>query len=205
MRVKMASNISDQMEKVALKLQKMDQKHWYIILGVFLSLIFLADYVLLMKPQIATWAKLNPQIKQLSDNLKQTKTDIERITQYKDQVQKLKEDVEQLRLRVRTKQELAFIIEKISRIAHKHDVKIDQIMPNPLQQKVILENVDKTYYNLPIMIEARSTYHGFGRFINELEIEDTFFEVDGLTIAAAPGSQLNAVKLMLNTIVYEEN
>ena len=201
----MANNASDQLNKAVSKMGKLERKHWNYILIAGLIFLFLADYFLLMRPQIATLSKLNPEIKTLSDNLERTKNDVQNVTRYKDQIKRLKENVEELRLRVRTKQEVAFIIEKISRIAHQHDVKIDQIMPNPMKQEITLENEDRTYYDLPIMIEARSSYHNFGRFINALENEDTFLEVDGLTVAAMSGSRLNAVKLMLNTIVYEEN
>jgi Tfp pilus assembly protein PilO len=201
----MANSATEAINQITSKLSKMERKYWNIVLAVFLLLIMLVDYMLLMRPQIGTLSKLNPEIKVLSDNLKRTKNDIERITQYKDQVQALKKSVEELKTRVRSKQETSFIIEKISRIAHKHNVKIDQIMPNFLKQEVTLASEDRTYYDLPIMIEARSGYHDFGRFINEVEKEETFLEVRGLTVAAMAGTQLNAVKLTLNTIVYEEN
>jgi len=201
----MANKHSELLDKYLAKLQDMDQKNWYYMLAGLLILVFVLDYFILMKPQLGTLAKINPEVKILSDNLKRTKTDIERIMEYKGQIQKLKEGVDALRLRVRTKQEVPIVLEKISRIANKNRVKIDQIMPNPLQQKVLLEGNDKTYFDLPIIIEARSGYHDFGRFINELENDDIFFKVDGFTIAAMPGSQLNAVQLTLKTIVVEEN
>ncbi|HLF17454.1 MAG TPA: type 4a pilus biogenesis protein PilO [Candidatus Omnitrophota bacterium] len=201
----MANKYSDQLNKYFVKLQDMDQKNWYYILAGLLVLVFVLDYFTLMKPQLGALSKISPEIKILSDNLKRTKTDIARITEYKDQIQKLKEGFDALRLRVRTKQEVPLVLEKISRIANKNRVKIDQIMPNPLQQKILLEGNDKTYFDLPIIIEARSGYHDFGRFINELENGDIFLKVDGFTIAAMPGSQLNAIQLTLKTIVVEEN
>jgi len=199
------SSLLQQFEKMMTKAQKLDVRYWYYLLGAFLFLIVMADYFFIMKPQLGTLNKLNPEIKVLSDNLKRTQTDITRISQYKTQVEALKKAVEELRLRVRTKQEVPFIIEKISRIAHQHDVKIDQIMPNTLAQEITLENDDRTYYDLPIIIEARSTYHDFGRFINELESEETFFQVEGLTVSSMAGSRLNVVKVTMSTIVYEEN
>ena len=199
------AKFSDQSDKVVAKLQDMDPKNWYYVFAAIIFVIFVADYFLLMKPQLGTLSKMNPEIKKLSDNLRTTKTDIARITQYKDQVQELKHQVDQLRLRVRTKQEVPFIIEKISRMAHKNDFKVDQIMPNTLQESVLLEHSERTYYDLPILIEARSTYHDFGRFINALESDDTFFKVDEFTVAAMSGSRLNTVKMTLKTIVYDEN
>ena len=196
----MANKRSEQLGKYLAKLQDMDQKNWYYILAGLLVLVFVLDYFILMKPQLGTLAKINPEIKILSDNLKRTKTDIARITEYKDQIQKLKEGVDALRLRVRTKQEVPIVLEKISRIANKNQVKVDQIMPNPLQQKVLLEGNDRTYFDLPIIIEARSGYHDFGRFINELEKDETFFKIDEFTVAAMTGSRLNAVKLTLKKI-----
>ena len=191
-------------DKVVTKLQDMDPKNWYYVFAAIILLIFVADYFLLMSPQLGTLSKMNPEIKKLSDNLKKTKTDMARITQYKDQVQDLQHQVDQLRLRVRTKQEVPYIIEKVSRMAHKNDFKIDQIMPNMLQENVLLEHAERTYFDLPILIEARSTYHDFGRFINALESDDTFFKVDEFTVAAMSGSRLNEVKMTLKTIVYEE-
>ena len=198
------AKFSDQMNKVVAKLQDMEPKNWYYVFVAIIVVILVFDYFLLMKPQLGTLSKMNPEIKVLSDNLKKAKDDIARITQYKTQVQDLKNKVDQLRLRVRTKQEVPFIIEKISRIAHKNDFKIDQIMPNMLQENVLLEHSERTYFDLPILIEARSTYHDFGRFINALESDSTFFKVDDFTVAAMPGSRLNTVKMTLKTIVYEE-
>jgi len=200
----MVAKSSDQMDKVIGKLQDMEPKNWYIVFAAIIVVILALDYFLVMRPQLGTLSKMNPEIKTLSDNLKKTKDDIGKITEYKTQVQDLKGKVDQLRLRVRTKQEVPFIIEKISRIAHKNDLKIDQIMPNTADESVLLDHLERTYFDLPILIEARSTYHDFGRFINALESDDTFFKVDEFTVAAMAGSRLNTVKMTLKTIVYEE-
>lgn len=201
----MVNSLADVVKKITEKLQQLDEKRWYYLLGVVFISIFIFDYSFLMGPQIKTLTKINPEIKILSEDIKKTGDDLLRIMEYRDQVKQLNRQVMELKQKVSMKAELPMIMEKISRLASNRGVKIDQIMPHSQQQELILENNDVKYFNFPIIIEASTHFHDFGRFINELENGDIFFTVGEMTIAGNPGTKTNAVRLVLKTIVYEEN
>jgi len=150
-------------------------------------------------------SKLNPKIEILSDDITKTKDDIARIDQYKAQVVELEASVSNVELKVNSRNEVPLILEYISRAADKYGVQIDQIMPNTQDQELVLEGSHRTYYALPIFIEATTGYHNFGRFLGEIETGDIYLDAVSFTIASVGESSLHRAKMTLEAVVYEDS
>ncbi|MBP9854561.1 MAG: type 4a pilus biogenesis protein PilO [Candidatus Omnitrophica bacterium] len=197
----MKNNVKEQFKE---KFEKMDEKTIYIIFAAVLFSVFLLDYFVLMRPQLAALTKINPEIKILSDDIAKAKIDITKLDQYQKNVVELEEGIQKENKKVEPKEDVPLILEHISRLANKNGVKINQIMPNAVDSEIVLENNERVYYSLPIEVEAKAGYHNFGRFINAIENGDKFLRVKKLTMASMAGAKDHSVKLTLEAIVYEK-
>lgn len=191
-------------QKIFDFLANLDEKTRYgILIGVLLS-VFLLDYLILMKPQIDALSKISPEINILATDLKSVKEDIKKIESYKKEVVNMKVKVEEVNLRLRAKEEVSLILENISLLANKNGIKIDQIMPYPQDQSVLLKDKIRKYYALPILLDARGSFHDVGRLLYQIEGENDFLKVDTFTVSSGSFEQEHRFKLTLTAVVYEE-
>jgi len=189
---------------VSSGIKNMDEKHVYILFGVILFFIFLLDYFFIMKPQIATLSKIGPEINILSDDLKKVKADFQNIEQYKSEVVRLKKNLDDVELKIRSKDEIPFILETISRIANNAGLRVEQVAPNPIDAEVILENFNRSFISYPIFLEFKSGYHNFGKFLNDIEKVEILFKVGTFNMASTSVNDRHSLRLTLKAIVYEE-
>jgi len=190
-------------QKIQDFLNNLDEKQRYYFFAGILVFIFLLDYLILMRPQLNKLWKINSDIKVIEQELSTAKNDIQKEAQYYQQVKQLKEQVKQSNLKVKSKEEVPLILEKISRLANNNGIKIDQIMPVTEEQESLLEDKGTKYYSLPINVEARGGYHDFGRFMNELERGDIFLGIKKFLIYSSEDPRAHHVRLTLNAVVYE--
>lgn len=130
-------NIAD---NITSTMEKMDIKVRYMLFVGILIVVFLLDFFVLMRPQLSALGKIKPEIEILSKNLNKLKDDVTRLQQYQNQVSTLNKKVDDVHLKIKSKEDIPLILEKISHIANKNKVKINQIMPNSANQAVLLEN-----------------------------------------------------------------
>ncbi len=195
---------SNPLEKFSTTLDNIDEKtRHYIFIGALLVL-FILDYLILMGPQLSALMKISPQIKILSQNIGQTKNDVQRLDFYKSEVERLKGDIEALSQKVKSREDVASILEDISNVANINGVKIDHIMPETEEEELLLEKGKQKYYALPIRVEARSSYHDFGRFFNQIEKNSDYLYMEIFDIASQEESRLHKVNLMFKVIILDE-
>ena len=127
--------------------------------------------------------KINPKIKLAADELKSSEENIDKTAFFTSENAKLKVKFDQMSSRVKGRDEMPLILERISRLALKYNIKIDQMTPDLTKQKILLKEKDRNYYALPIKIDAKSDYHSFGRFLNEVETDELFLMVGKFKIA----------------------
>ena len=193
------------LEKIPEIIAKLDEKNRYYILGGILLGIFLLDYFLVMQPQLATLRSLNPKISLLAKDIRSAEDSIHQYTKYQKDLTNLKEKGTVVNERIISKEEVPMVMEKISRMANKSGVKIDQIMPLKGSEAVLMKNNDGKYSALPIQVEARSGYHDFGRFINQLENSEIFLSVANFSFAADASDTLRqAARLTVKIVVFDK-
>jgi len=158
----------------------------------------------LMSPQLAAFDKINPEINRVADKIEKAKSDMKKLDTYQSDLEKLSKKFEEANLKVKSRDEVPSILEHIANIAHASGVKIDQIMPDSLDQALLTENKQRRYYDLPIYMEARSSYHNLGRFLNELGQNEISLRIGSFTIVATNDTRYHLVKLTFKATVYEE-
>jgi len=191
-------------EKVVDILKKLEGKNIYYALVGVLVLFFLMDYFILMRPQLAALSKIGAEINILSGDLGKVKTDIQRLNAYRNQTAQLRQNIKEENHRANLKDDVPLVLEHISRIAIKNNFQINQIMPDVIQQELLLEDDEKRYFRLPVLIEAKTSYHNFGRFLNQLERADAVLNVDAFAVMAKKDGKLHNIKLTLSVIIFEE-
>ena len=181
------------------------EKNPYLVLIGFILGILLLDYFFIFQFQLKTLMSINPKIENLSEDLKTTKNNIERLPQYQKEIESLKRRLEYVQSKIKSGEEVPLILENISRMANKHGVKIVQIMQDKASERSLGKTKDGEYFSVPIIVEASSGYHNFGQFLNQLEAEGLFIEIPQFTITASGGGLApEAIKLFANVITLME-
>jgi Tfp pilus assembly protein PilO len=191
-------------EKISSLLEKIDGNNRYYVLVGFMALVFLLDYFVLMNPQLAALKKINPEIKAVSDSIKSSKGDMKQLNAYQSDLEELTRKFEEANLKVKSRDEVPIILEHIANIANEFGVKIDQIMPDSVDQDLLTENSQRKYYDLPIYMEARSGYHNLGRFLDNLSKGDISLRIGAITVVATNDTRYHLVKLTFRATIYEE-
>lgn len=186
------------------RLKKLDPKYHYVILGGALLFVFLLNYFLLFRPLLGSLNKVNTQISELRSNLQDAKTDMARVGQNRDQLEKIRGQVNQVKVKIRSAQEVPLILEDISRIASAQGLKIDQLMPLKDQKVLLAKQKDVEYYALPILVQARSPFHDLGRWLAQLEEEKIFYGIGSLSITANPKDTMrHQVQVTIKAAIFE--
>lgn len=194
----------DVKDKISGVFDKIEGNNRYYVLAAIMAAVFLLDYFFLMRPQIASLSKINPEIKAVSDNIKSAKADLQKLDTYKGDLEKISKQFEQANKKVKSRDEIPIILENIANIAGESGVKIDQISPDTLDQELLTENSQRKYFDLPIYMEARSGYHNLGRFLNNLSKSDITLRVGAFTVVATNDTRYHLVKLTLRATIYED-
>lgn len=182
-----------------------EKKRYYVLAGILL-IIFLLDYFLIMQPQLKTLMTLNPKITILAKDFKKAKEDIPRFHQYQQEVVKLREKKIAIGTKILAKEEIALVLENISRIANRQGVRINQIMPLKDSQQLVLTNEDGRYDTLPILIDAKGGYHDFGRFFNQIEQDPIFMSITDFDMTANTSDPAHhTVRMTITAYVLEKD
>ena len=191
-------------EQVSSVFSKVDGKNrYYVFVGVLFA-VFLLDYFLLMSPQLSALRKICPEISAVSENIKKAKEDIKKLNVYRTDLEEVSKKFTEANLKIKSRDEVSFVLEHIAYIASETGIKIDQIMPDTLGQELLTENNQRKYFDLPIYMEARSSYHNFGRFLNKIEQNDVSLRVGTFSIVVTSDTQYHAIKLTFRVTIFED-
>ncbi len=192
-------------EKISEIFMKLDIKFRYAIFIGILVLILLVDFFTIISLQWYSIGKMDTEYQDLKKNIEQLQVESQRISQMKEGLEKVRKELESMNRKIRQVGEVPSIVEDISSLANKAGVKIDQIKPQPEGRQNLVSSKTMKYYGLPIVVQATSNYHFFGRFLNSLERGDLFFTVNNLSIEAH-GTDLehHIIKLNLMVILSEK-
>jgi Tfp pilus assembly protein PilO len=193
------------MEKISGIISGLNEKNPYYVICGFLVLLLLADYFLVLQFQIGSINSLSPKIATLTRDIQTTKANIERIPQHKIDLEKLSGQLNKVNHKMRSKEEAPLILESVSRIANKNGVKIEKILPRTSQAEPVLDNDDGQYFSIPVDVEAKSSYHDFARFINQLETEEIFLSILEFSILENHSNAMHhTIQLMISAVVFEK-
>jgi len=189
-----------------LSILKLDNKKIYLLMLASLVIIYL-DFAFLTNLQLKAIKNLTPKITKL-------KADIDAISKNMGGMENLKNSQIQARQKLLAKtkkiipeEEIAWILQYVSELANKNNVKIEQMKPvkepQAKQEKAPKAvPIESKLSPLLIILDISCDYHDLGSFINSLENAQAFFAVQNARIASEQDNYLKQkVNLTLRTYV----
>ena len=191
-------------DQISAKFTNLDEKNRYYIFTGILVFVFLIDYFIIMHPQLGTLSKLALDNKSLSEEIDDSKSEIQKLGLYKKQIERAEEKLKATSGKIRPREAVPLVLENISRIANKNGIKIEQMVPQSGDQKILTSTKERKYYSLPIVVDAKGGYHNFGRFLNQMENEGLYLAVTSFSLTSGGESKTHSIKFTLKAIVFEE-
>lgn len=193
------------LDKISEFISDINEKNPYYLVGGIIVSLLLVDYFLVFQHQLKTWGAISPKIVKLSQDLNAARRNIQRIDQDKAELKDLSAKLGKINYKIRSKEEVPMILESISRVTNENGVRIEKIVPHPTIE-VLLENDEGQYLSVSIFIVAKSGYHNFGRFLNQLEVEEIFLTISSFTIERqGDESTLHAIEMKIDAIIFEKS
>ncbi|MBL7081194.1 MAG: type 4a pilus biogenesis protein PilO [Candidatus Omnitrophica bacterium] len=148
-------------------LTKITEDRNKLLLTIFVILVVLClDFFFGLRPQMRALGAINPKIARLRKDLKNLNSDL--IKMQRQETGFMDTEVK----KIASSDQIAWVIEEVSRLANEEEVKIFQMKP------VRKLPVAKTLIDL----EVSAGYHQLGRFLAALENHSIFLEIGTLDI-----------------------
>lgn len=190
--------------KIGLKaIDFKDKKIQTILLVVLAALsVFILYLSFVFFPQVLRVTAIVKKSMQINAELKSARSMISRKDELQKKLDEYKQEVELYEKKLPAEQEIPNLLEDLSSMAKKSNIKIISIVPAPPYFKEQKIKKSSVYQEIPILITANSGYHELGRFLGDLENADRFMKVVDISIKAdRPAPQNHAVELVVCTYI----
>lgn len=186
----------------ALETLELDNKKIILVI-LFSVLVLYLDINFVFKNQLGALKKIEPTIVGLKKNLENLKSDLVKMQELK------KKQIGPPEKAVKAKkiipsEQLASLLQNLSDIANKNDVKIEQVKPakdTQISKQDKLPGMDK-FQPVLITLDLESDYHNLGKFINDIENGKIFISVQSAKITSQQADFFKQkVNLVLRTYV----
>ena len=193
--------MKDETLKVIAKIN--EKNPYYLVIGALVFLLIM-DYFLIMRFQLGALSALGPRRLEIADQFRQLESGLSRMDKNQEQILALNEKLASLEKRIKTTNEIPSILEEISRAANQRKVVIEQIIPDTNLGNSVLKMSGGQYYFLPIAIEARSRYHDFARFLNDMEETGVMLKVGQMNISGtADNPRIHRIRVNVQAVIFE--
>lgn len=187
----------------ALETLELDNKKIFLILVICIIFLYL-DFSFIFKSQLGALKITEPKIAALKRDLGNFKKDMLKMDELKKkQIEPAQKSAEKLK-KIISSEQLAGLLQDLSDIANKNDIKIEQIKPSKnsqIPQKDKIAGIDKLQPVL-ITLDLTGDYHHFGKFLNDIEGAQVFIAVQNMKISSGAGEYFKQkVNLVLRTYV----
>jgi Tfp pilus assembly protein PilO len=154
-----------------------DKKIVAVILVLLIVVIFL-DFRFITGKQVQGIRSLGPKIAKLQKDTDSVKKDLARIKALKSKQAEPQISLAKAR-KIVSQEEIAYILQQVSEMANKNDVRIMQMKPSQ-------EKGAQTEKLIPLLItlDLVCDYHHLGKFINDMENGQIFLAVQGMKISS---------------------
>lgn len=193
------------MDKQLLPKIEMTRQLSYVLLGFAIIFIVIVDFFLIMRPQLQALASARKKIVETSQGVRETKDNLQRLPVLREEIVSLKDKLSRIENSILPKEEAIMMIDKISKLAAKSSIRINQIAPLNNAETRVLSNEHGEYFSLPIALSAEGGYHEIGTFFCKLENDETFMNIDNFEIMKDAGSaKKNIVTATVNVFIVKK-
>lgn len=182
----------------------LDAKIRYGIFGGLVLSFLALDFFTVFQWQLSALSKTSEEIQAMNTNIQRVDADMQRFKQTKGNLEKSAAELSAITDKIRPRSQSSAVLEDISRLANESDVSIDQLAPSKDGEESLTSPAGVKYYALPIVINAQSGYHMFGRFLNKIESKNLIVLTRDLQIEGGntPEAKLN-IQATIKVIVWD--
>jgi Tfp pilus assembly protein PilO len=166
------------------RLRSLDPRTLLALLIAAAVLVTAVDVLVIMRLQVALISHLDKGSVQFKTNIDTLAANKQRMAQFRTGLDQARARMQAFKAMVHQEGSVPVVLKTISTIANQSGIKIDQLVPQKSDGKVIVQNEDGSYTGLAILVRARGGYHNLGRFLGRLEQDGVFWQVDALDITA---------------------
>ncbi len=165
----------------------LDNKKVILIMIVFLTLAYL-DYALVIKSQIDILNSIGPKIQAAKIEVENINRQVVAI---RAAIGKRKNSPQRKPKVIISETEVSNLLEDISNIANKNNVRISEIKPSRASSAKSTKPVAGQHVNsnnsILVPLEVSGSYHSIGKFISDLENQTKLIVVDDFKIYSSQG------------------
>ncbi len=166
------------------KLKALPPNYLFAVLGFVALAVVALDVLLIARPQIGSIVALNNKTIQLKADIDNLVDNKQRLPKYRANLDDNRRQMKDFEAMVHKEDAIPSVLKTISTLANEYGVKIDQLAPQKSDGIVLVQNTDGKYGSLSIMVRGRAGYHDLGRFLNRLQQEHVFWQVESIDITA---------------------
>ena len=188
-------------------LQKIPDRMKIVLIGVCVLIFLVADFKLVLIPQLGLMSQMNPKISQLKNDINSIKNDLNSFTALKNTLELSKKKASSYSKMVVTQDLVPVLLDDISKIAKASDVKLMQIKTEKdTNAKPVAKFDGVKYYSFFINLDLNASYFPFVNFLRKLENSARFFRVVSFEITPDNSNYFqHKIKMTLEAyVVYED-
>ncbi|MBF0594210.1 MAG: type 4a pilus biogenesis protein PilO [Candidatus Omnitrophica bacterium] len=187
------------------KLKELEAKFLYMILLGIIAVVAVADYALVMRSQMGLVGALNTRTVQLKKDITDLATNKQRRAQFNAQLEIAKQARNNFEAMIHHKNDVPVVLKNVSSIANEYGVKIDQLAPQAVSAAPLVKNEDGKYLTMNIAVRVSCGFHQFGKFLNRLEHDRLFWQLEDLDITGDPKDvQRQDIKMNMKILILEK-
>ena len=178
-----------------------------LVYGVIALLVVLfagLDYFLAARFQLSRLEAVVARSAQLKKDILELKDSQNRIQQLSSQRDTLRLDHADLQRMIVSKDGIPVVLDRISSVAGRCGVQVNQILPRPMEDKPLLKRKEGAYFSQPVQVQLRAGYHDFARMLDELMRQGVFWKIDELRITAGESEQRHTIEMILRVLILEK-
>ena len=184
------------------KLKALPPAQLFAILGIGAAALIALDVFFIARPQVRSIVLLNDKARQLKADIKTLSDNKQRLPQFRSNLDTVRRQMKDFDAMVHKEDEVPAVLRIISTFANEYGVKIDQLVPQKSDGVVLVKNAEGQYSSLSILVLARAGYHDLGRFLNRLQQEHVFWQLEAVDIAAdAREVSRHVIKMQMKILV----
>ena len=195
------------MTRLQSLLRTFDSSDPRLVYGVIALLVVLfagLDYFLAARFQLSRLGAVVARSTQLKKDILELKDSQNRIQHLSSQRDTLRLDHADLQRMIVSKDGIPVVLDRISSVAGRYGVQVNQILPRSMEDKPLLKRKEGVYFSQSIQVQLRAGYHDFGRMLDELMRQGVFWKIDELRITAGESEQRHTIEMILRVLILEK-
>lgn len=185
-------------------LDALDPRLVYGVVALLVVLFAGLDYFLAARFQMGRLGAVVARSAQLKKDileLKDSKNHIQHLSSQRDLLRLEHADLQRM---IVSKDGIPVVLDRISSVAGRYGVQVNQILPRPMEDKPLLKRKEGVYFSQRVQVQLRAGYHDFARMLDELMRQGVFWKIDELQITAGESEQRHTIEMILRVLILEK-